>query len=820
MTNILQRLKELFDKHNIIFWYDDGGGFRKEFDSLELEAKKLVIDNNEFSLKYEILTAPKHSKFLVYSEKNKPEDKDNWLLDILLRGYLFSADRASMILSDLGIDIIYKPFIQNHINFFEAKKRVEPFSKLLEKDDNEYKMAIKMIASLLKCDPKIESIIIKLIQDEKKYNEIEKYNLQSYLFKELENSYKYSSTAPTIKDFGYKLLQNHFYSYIDKSKCELNNEAILLVNGWMDSSKNKEGYKTVSNRIQDELSISSLLSECDIESILSCDTYELCEQIVISYLAKEIIKLTSSKEQLLSICKMREHTFWYDKYKSIYKAFKAAIKLIDLVKNSSLEISSFDEGVEKYTTTLSKIDYYYRKYIYYSNKSKHAQILKELDSIVENIYINDFLRVVNDIWQPFIKEYKNSKFIYQKDFYKRFVEPIINSKQKVFVLISDAMRYECGVELKNKILGFNRFSADIEPLVGILPSFTQLGIAALLPNKSLSFEKDNDTVYVDSKSSKGSQNRDKILKSSNPNSVYIDSESFLNLNRDDGREFAKKHQIIYIYHNEIDATGDKSASEHKVFDSAEDGFKTIEKIVRKITSLNGTNILITSDHGFLYQNTPTKTSEFCSVEKIASAKRFNRRFIIADKIENNNCLDIYNALDLNIDGNLNIALAKSINKIKIQGGGHRFVHGGGTLQEMVVPLITVKKRRKDDVKDVNVSPINLPSQITTNSIILSFYQEDVIKEKIKPVTLKIAFYTSDNKLISNIQTASFDKTDSDDRNREIKLKFDLKKNASEYSGEYIKLVMKKIIEDSSEEPIYNEFKTKLQLLFVNDFDDF
>ena len=168
--NLNKRLSELFDKHNIIFWYDDGGGFKDEFDSLKLEAKKLVIDNNEFSLKYEILTAPKHSKFLVYSEKNKPEDKDNWLLDILLRGYLFSADRASMVLSDLGIDIIYKPFIQNHLNFFEAKKRVEPFVKLLEKDDNEYKMAIKMIASLLRCEPKIESIIIKLIQDEKKYD--------------------------------------------------------------------------------------------------------------------------------------------------------------------------------------------------------------------------------------------------------------------------------------------------------------------------------------------------------------------------------------------------------------------------------------------------------------------------------------------------------------------------------------------------------------------------------------------------------------------------------------------------------------------------
>ena len=820
MNNINKRVKELLEEHNIIFWYDDEGKLKDEFDALELDAKKLIIDNNEFSLKYEILTAPKNSKFLVYSDKKEPSYNDNWLLDLQLKSYMFSADRASMILNDLGIDIIYKPFIQNHIEFFAAKSRVDPFAKLLETGDDEYALAFKMIASLLKCDSKIEQIVIKLVAKEKAYSAIAKYNLQNYLWKDISAKYKYSSDTPTIKDFSYKLLQNHFYSFVDRSKCELNKEAVLFVKSWMDSSSNKQSYELLSKNIQEELSIASLIGECKFENIVTCDTYELCEQLVVSNIAKMILKQSATKDEIVAICNTREHTFWYNKYLNIYKAFTSAIKMISLVNNSNFEISDFDKGIVAYSSSFSKIDYYYRKYIEHSNKSEHPQILKELGERVENIYLNDYLRVLNDTWQLHVKEYKNSTLRYQKDFYNSAVVPIVTSKQKAFVIISDALRYECAAELKNRILGLNRYSAEIEPMVGVLPSFTQLGIAALLPNEKLSFDGKDDSVYVDGSSSKGTINRDKILKNANSKSTYIDSESFLDFNRDDGRAFAKAHEIIYIYHNEIDATGDKSASEHKVFDAVEDSFVTIEKIIKQIANFNGSNILITADHGFLYQNTPTADSEFCSVEKPTVSKRFNRRFIITDAIKQTDCIEIFDALSLNIDGNEKITLAKSINKIRLQGGGHRFVHGGASLQEMVVPLISVKKRRKDDLRVVDVSPVTLPSQITTNSVILSFYQEEVVNDKVQALSLKIALYTNDNKLISNTQSYTFDKCDSDDRNREVKLKFDLKQNAGDYSGEYIKLVMKKLIEGSSEEPLYKEYKMKLQLSFVNDFDDF
>jgi uncharacterized protein (TIGR02687 family) len=542
--------------------------------------------------------------------------------------------------------------------------------------------------------------------------------------------------------------------------------------------------------------------------------------MVLSGVSKMLLNESFDAYKVLGIIELREHKFWFEGYKNIYLAFGAATKLMRLIVELSMEAKSFDEGFENYSKEWFEIDYYYRKYIYHSNASEHANILKELDERVENIYLNRYLRPLGDNWQTKVREYKQSTHDFQKDFYKNYVQLLVEKGQKVFVIISDALRYEAAHELANRVNGLNRYRAKLTSLVGVLPSFTQLGVASLLPNKTLGFDGKDDSVYIDGMSSKGSANRDKILKSTCQEASYINSESFLNFNRDDGRAFAKANSVIYIYHNEIDAIGDKSASEHKVFSAVEESFNTIENIIKAIYNMNGSNLFITSDHGFLYQDRPTAESEFCKVEKDESAKRFNRRFIIAPEIQSNSCVDIFSAEELNLAGSDKIALANSINKIKIQGGGHRFVHGGAMLQEMVVPLISVKKIRKDDVRDVEVSCSMLPNQITTNSVMIAFYQEEAVNDKLKPIALKIAFYTQENELLSNMQSFTFDSVDTHNRNRETKLKFDFKQKAGEYSGKNIKLVLKKIIASSNEEPLYKEYTVRLKLSFLNDFDEF
>ncbi|NBS59864.1 MAG: PglZ domain-containing protein [Betaproteobacteria bacterium] len=51
------------------------------------------------------------------------------------------------------------------------------------------------------------------------------------------------------------------------------------------------------------------------------------------------------------------------------------------------------------------------------------------------------------------------------------------------------------LRLQKRLLAENRWKAELDPMLGALPSYTQLGMASLLPNRVLEIA-DNDTSAV------------------------------------------------------------------------------------------------------------------------------------------------------------------------------------------------------------------------------------------------------------------------------------------------------------------------------------
>ena len=112
------------------------------------------------------------------------------------------------------------------------------------------------------------------------------------------------------------------------------------------------------------------------------------------------------------------------------------------------------------------------------------------------------------------------------------------------------------------------------------------------------------------------------------------------------------------------------------------------------------------------------------------------------------------------------------------------------------------------------------STITTNNINVSIYQEEPVNEKVKPIILVCGFNGEDGVELSDRHKITLNSSDEENRNRESKLRFTFKEIANKYSGKFIKFTMKKVIENSSEQPIYKTYDVKLQLSFFNDFDEF
>src|SRR6202012_477298 len=114
-----------------------------------------------------------------------------------------------------------------------------------------------------------------------------------------------------------------------------------------------------------------------------------------------------------------------------------------------------------------------------------------------------------------------------------------------------------------------------------------------------------------------------------------------------------------------------------------------------LPSPTATNILISSDHGFLFQDEALADSFFLSTQPQGDdIKIVNRRYVLGRGLKIDVAFNTFSPAQLGLDSDLEVQLPKSIHRLRLAGGGSRFVHGGSTLQEVVVPVLAVKKKRK------------------------------------------------------------------------------------------------------------------------------
>ena len=315
------------------------------------------------------------------------------------------------------------------------------------------------------------------------------------------------------------------------------------------------------------------------------------------------------------------------------------------------------------------------------------------------------------------------------------------------------MRYEIGEEILRLIRQEDRYDATIDPMLTTLPSYTQLGMAALLPNQELGISEDEKAIaMVDGQSSQGTANRIKILQQGvRGEATALRAEDYLAMPRDEYRALFRDHDVVYIYHNRIDATGDKRDSEERVFDEVEQTLEELGRLIRKLSNANVTNMIVTADHGFIYQNRPIDDSDFSSAEPSGDQVLYrDRRFVIGKGLTEQPGLRKFQASEVGLQGDLEIQISKSINRMRLKGSGSRYVHGGASLQEVVIPVVHINKKRQSDLSYVDVEILKgANTVITSGQFSVAFYQANPVDEKVQPRTLRAGIYTQNDQLISD-----------------------------------------------------------------------
>lgn len=834
-AKIQSALEKAFARQRVVFWYDETSEWWTDLDSLELPGvEKIRVSNNELGVKHRITREQPQQRFLLYFQgQAKPEERENWLLDQLLaNGPAFSPDRASLALIEAELAPEFKPLVERHLEFFKKADRIAKLKELQLPDDCERDLRIKMLAVACKAEPNVEVILLYLLgelarEKQDKWSLIEKFELASAWWSELEVAFGYSAAAPSVLDFTLSLFRA--VAPLGETSTVSTRQALVFANRWKDSQEHRESFAILSERVDVLLNISAVLNRLeDTTAIFSCDLYRRMDLRILADLRDGLIKGTLTPAETLSKAESREQLHWArytPAIKASYRALATAAEFFEALPKLDLIIESFDAGITKYVTTWWQIDRLYRRFIYHLNESGQNALLQDLSTRMEGLYVNNYLSQLSIQWQEWVNRcdiWASQAFPSQKQFYERFVQPQVDEGRKVFVIISDALRYEAGRDLLESIQRENRWKAEMSAALGSLPSFTQLGMASLLPHKQLEFEPRGQTILADGVSTAGTEARAKILSSAKSGrATAITSEAFLALNsKTDGRDLSRGNDVVYIYHNTIDHIGDKRDTEHKACAAVATAVEEIIKLLKKAAAMNVNHFIITSDHGFIYQNEPVAESDFIAFSEPQGTLKFDRRFVVAPSIPADPRFKIFTSSQLGLGGELSVAFPKGVQRLRLQGSGSRYVHGGTSLQEVVIPVIEVKKERDDNVAKVEVDILRAGQQITTGQVTVTFIQSEPVGERLLSREMRAGFFSKTGIQLSETKIMKFESAADDVRQRERAEQFVFGKEADEFNQQEVFLRLEEQVPNTAQWSPYREFTFKLRRAFESDFDDF
>ena len=831
LSDIEAKINNVFEnskQRQIIFWYDGNKDFQNEIQYMQFNNAELFIldEDNWIYAKYYIEFQNKDKNFLIYAPFTRPNDEENYLADMVHYSYLFTADRISLFAQELGIPKEYLPVLEEYPKFWKAASRRNSFKNLQIDNFNELSITLGILAvlsnqSINKISYILRAVIAEDINETNKYiEEFKKYGILDKFWEIVSIELKYSSANPSVEDLINFLLINYtaFFmdDYIPKTwnnyLIENKNNIRIFIGEFMESNDYSLIYDELSNAYESKVLFSSL-SDMDINSYKNCDTFEIFDKNIISHYAYILftnkVALGSDFDELLE---SRKKTHFYKKYENSYLLLKYANNFINLINEfERIGVSEdIEDIINSYANKWSYIDGYYRKFYYHYDKIDNIDDFNDLRQLIENMYVNRFLNVINPKFSSKLQELSLNEINIPKQwkFYQNNI-PNSVSQHKTAVIISDGFRYGCAIELLDELNKNPTRKTTLEPMLSTIPSYTALGMASLLPNKEISY--DNATVLVDEKKCAKTEERDKILKSYNPNSKAIRFEDLIGLNKPDMREKLKDVNLVYVYHDNIDNVG-HHGDEHKVFNAAQESIDEIIKLIKKLRdNVNFVSFFITADHGFIYKRDKLAESSKVELKTINDLSK-TRRYLLTDEKT-----DILGTISFPLDylniNDMYVTVPKGTDVLKTKGSSMNFVHGGASLQECVIPVLNVKDAKGGrNQRPVEIQLISTNNKITNYEIMLTFFQKENVSQTVTPVKAAVYFVDEHFEKISNEEIIDANKDSNSSEDREFKILFTLLKRTYDKSKEY-----KLIIQDVKTGKLISEEKFIIDIAFQDGF---
>lgn len=845
-----------FYQRRIIFWYDEDKEFEDKLDEVVLENAKVaaLTGNNAFSVKKLLSVDDLTTNYLVYSPLAYNRPDDNWLLDIELYSEEFRADLISIWMDEMGLasNPAMRKQVKNYRAYFNAKDRRLKISTQNKVPATPAQLHMAVMAAICGLKDAQPNQILRRVfhagldlNHNAVYQDFVKYHADGPFWAMVRQGCGFSEEEPDLGRLAIHLLltaatrtmRQEYLAGLD-GFISMPHQAYCydFISEWLHGNKVNSGEVVrqgepvragrcpgaegglgrdiqqlydVARYVEDEARLHQRFEKLTVDDLVGTECFPCINEVILTKLMTEISDHIIDVDTITGAVEKRRTCAWYEPFENFYDGILQVANMQSFFKEHSAGFHTAQaNGIWKeYTESYYQMDTYYRLFHLSFQKSLETSnlllddLFKHVADKVEGLYTHWFLGELGNNWSDVCAEElaaygKVLEVPQQEEFY---CSRIKTSDTRVFVIISDAMRYEVAAAMADQLRRETQSKVSLGSMQSIFPSITKFGMAALLPHKELTVELRNDilTVLADGQST-ASGYRDKVLKSEDPASAALKYNDIIAMKRAERSALVKGMDVVYIYHDTIDEAS--HISDTAVFAACDKAISELKNLVRIIVNeFGGTNILITADHGFLYTYSPLTEddkvgkNEFYDVDrenikdlKKESAKRcveYGRRYVIMQNGVQPNYLLPVKFLNGKSDF-CGFAPRESI-RIKMNGGGMNFVHGGISLQEMVVPVIEYHYLRNDsmeykrnkekyDTKPVMVNLLSANRKISNMIFSLNFYQKDAVGANREAAAYQVYFTDENGRQISDVQKIIADKTSDNGAERTFRCQFNLK----------------------------------------------
>ena len=693
-----------------------------------------VFDGAWFNIKYAIENTWKDKNVvLLFTDGTYPHTEEQMLkfplLDMLKANMEFKEDDYESFMQQYNLPEKFRLFIKSNISEIQSTKISTMLTGHLAPETFSEDLVCRAFISsyfgekkLLDWEPIIVRMLVLGIQSEEKKrndfyhrlskNQDAKKAVDAKLKRLFDRTYN-ANSEQKMKEVAECLKYNSITQLLDVAQSD-NYKQYKVKNPMMLEGQNKVYEYGLQSRQWSEkfsqamVELGKDIKEDEIISIYGIDAqYNYMPEALCWPILKEVLekKLMTEPDEVNE--KMRNLALKFSAQSDIQVVIKfieqVALYYEKVKTVGTMKLNSPEEYVQLYVNELYQADMFYR----HSLEAYHDLITKEnpIEQTIndaKNQLDQEYAKLTNVLnleWLTCVMEREDLfdclSIGKQEELYNRESEP--NAKQ--VIVISDALRYEVAAELMQE-LAKEKHIAKLAAYKAMLPTETKYCKTALLPHRTLELQ--GTEMFVDGQVLTTTEQRTAHVARYKEGAVCVKYEDVMNGDQTSNRELFKR-PLVYIFHDVIDENSHPQ-NPFEIIRSCRTAINQLVVLVKRLhATMNVHNVVVTADHGFIYNDIRFEEKDKHSINDPNIEKK--TRYYLT-----NSTIEVEGIAKFPLEKVSGITTAKPVyvavpigtNRLAAPGG-YNFAHGGATLQEMIIPVIKSSLRRTDKTEKVGVS---------------------------------------------------------------------------------------------------------------------